>query len=91
MWSVLETKQVQKQLAKAPNEICEKYEFWKSVVRTSGPDALRAFPGMNDEALSGAWAGYRSSRLNKQWRVIYRIERSEATVCVVRVSPHDYR
>ena len=30
--------------------------------------------GFSDEALKGAWSGFRSSRLNKQWRLIYQIE-----------------
>lgn len=80
-----------KALAKAPSEIVEKYEFWKAVVRQSGPEALKEFRGMHDEALSGEWKGYRSSRLSLQWRVIYVIQRDEVAVYVERVTPHDYR
>jgi hypothetical protein len=32
-----------------------------------------------------------NTRLDPQWRVIYCIERAEATVYVERVRPHDYR
>jgi hypothetical protein len=69
----------------------ERYEFWLSVVRLSGPGGLRAIRGFNDEALSGEWKGLRSSRLNEQWRVIYRLEASALSVYVMRVSQHDYR
>ncbi|MGH8556997.1 MAG: type II toxin-antitoxin system mRNA interferase toxin, RelE/StbE family [Methylococcales bacterium] len=47
--------------------------------------------GFDDEALSGEWKGHRSSRLNDQYRVIYRIEQSQIKVEVVSVTPHDYR
>jgi addiction module RelE/StbE family toxin len=46
---------------------------------------------MNDEALAGQWKGFRSSRLSGQWRVIYRVEKDEVAVYVVRASAHDCR
>jgi addiction module RelE/StbE family toxin len=91
VWSIVEAKDVVKAIAKAQSRVVDEYEFWKAIVRISGPDALRALPGMNDEALSGQWKGFRSSRLSGQWRVIYRVANSEVTVYVVRVSAHDYR
>ena len=57
----------------------------------SGPQGLRAIKGFRDEALSGDWKGYRSSRLNEQWRVIYQVVADALLVQVVRVTPHDYR
>lgn len=90
-WTIYESKQVTKAIAKAPKEIVQKYEAWQAIVRFSGPDALRLIPGMHDEALSGEWAGYRSSRLSLQWRVIYLVQRDEVAVYVERVTPHDYR
>jgi addiction module RelE/StbE family toxin len=89
MWSIVEAKDVVKTVAKAPARIADEYEFWKSIVRTSGVHALRAMKGMHDEALSGEWKGFRSSRLSGQWRVIYRVEAGEVVVHVVRVTPHD--
>ncbi len=91
MWSIVEAKDVIKTIAKAPRRVADEYEFWKSIVRTSGPQGLRVMKGMHDEALSGEWKGFRSSRLSGQWRVIYRSEANEVTVYVVRVTPHDYR
>ena len=91
MWVLLESARVQREVPRLSLEIREKYETWKDVVRFSGPDALRAIPGYHDEALRGEWAGHRSSRLNRQYRVIYRVARTEVIVEVERVSAHDYR
>ena len=52
---------------------------------------LREIKGFHDEALGGKWKGFRSSRLNEQWRVIYRVVADVLLVQVVRVTPHDYR
>jgi len=60
-------------------------------MQRTAPAGLRMIRGFNDEALSGDWKGHRSSRLNEQYRVIYRIERNEVRVEVVSVTAHDYR
>ncbi len=39
----------------------------------------------------GEWKGHRTSRLNLQWRVIYRVEGDAFLVEVVQVTPHYYR
>jgi mRNA-degrading endonuclease YafQ of YafQ-DinJ toxin-antitoxin module len=91
MWTIRETKQVQKTVPKLPVQVREKYELWKSIVRFGGPDALRPIPGFHDEALAGEWKGSRSSRLNERWRVIYCFVRGLMHVDVVRITPHDYR
>ncbi len=44
-----------------------------------------------DLVLRGEWEGYRSFRLNIQYRVIYKIEKDLVLVQVVNVTPHDYR
>lgn len=72
-------------------EILKRYEKWKDIVAISGPLGLRLIRGFNDEALSGEWKGYRSSRLGQQYRVIYRIEAGQVRVDVVSVTAHDYR
>ena len=91
MWRVLEHRRVDRQLAAAPRDVLVRYEKWKDVVALSGPQGLRMIRGFRDEALAGEWRGYRSSRLDRQWRVIYRVEAERVEVLVVRVSPHDYR
>jgi addiction module RelE/StbE family toxin len=91
MWEVLEHRRTARQLKRLPVEVLKRYEKWKDIVSVSGPVGLRHIRGFNDEALGGDWEGHRSSRLNQQYRVIYRIERNEVRVEVVSVTPHDYR
>ena len=91
MWEIYEHQRVSRQITRLPNEILERYEKWKDIVRISGPAGLRVIRGFNDESLRGEWAGHRSSRLNQQYRVIYKIDRDNILVQVVRLSAHDYR
>jgi addiction module RelE/StbE family toxin len=91
MWTVLEAAEVKKELRRCPQRIREKYEQWKAIVSAGGPSHLLALPGLRDEALTGRWRGFRSSRLSLQWRVIYQVQSERIVVAVVRISPHDYR
>lgn len=93
MWTILETREADKELAsgRIPIEILKRYEKWKDIASLSGPQGLRAIRGFRDEALVGEWRGHRSSRLNEQWRVIYTVETNILIVQVIRVTPHDYR
>ena len=91
MWEILEHRRVARQLNRLPHNIQQRYEIWKEIVAASGPEGLRHIRGFNDEALRGEWQGHRSSRLNQQYRVLYRIERQEVRVAVVSVNAHDYR
>lgn len=90
-WTIRESRAVAKEVPKLPRPIRESYEAWKAIVRTHGPRHLRQIKGFHDEALRGEWQGYRSSRLNKQYRVIYRVVDDELLVLVERVTAHDYR
>jgi addiction module RelE/StbE family toxin len=91
MWTVLEAAEVKKELRRCPQRIRERYEQWKAIVSAGGPSHLLVLPGLRDEALSGRWRGFRSSRLNLQWRVIYQVQSERIVVAVVRISPHDCR
>jgi len=91
MWNIFEHRRISKQIAKLPIEIIARYEVWKNIVELSGPEGLRSIRGFNDESLSGEWKGFRSSRLNIQYRVIYQINGKEFFVSVVEVTPHDYK
>lgn len=91
MWTVYEHKRVSKSLASAPLEVLKRYEKWKDIISISGPAGLRSIKGFHDEALSGNWKGFRSSRLNIQYRVIYKVEKVQIFVQVEAVTPHDYR
>ena len=79
------------QVTGAPSEILKRYEKWKDIAAMSGPMGLRLIKGFRDEALSGEWKGYRSSRLGDQWRVIYRVVADETLFHVASITAHDYR
>ena len=91
MWEIYEHKNVTKHLRSLPKEILKRYEKWKDVVAISGIDGLALIKGFRDEALQGQWKGYRSSRLNIQYRVIYKVENEQFFVKVVKLTAHDYR
>jgi toxin HigB-1 len=92
MWLIQEHRDVDKVLSgRVPLDILKRYEKWKDIASLSGPQGLRAIKSFHDEALAGKWKGYRSSRLNEQWRVIYKIVADVLLVQVVSVTPHDYR
>ena len=91
MWEIYEHKRTARQLKKLPIEMLKRYEKWKDIVAVSGPQGLRVIRGFNDEALGGEWKGHRSSRLSKQYRVIYRLQRNMVRVEVVSLTAHDYR
>ena len=91
MWEVFEHRRVDRQLSQAPVEVVKRYQKWMDIVAVSGPQGLCRIKGLRDEALSGQWDGHRSSRLNLQYRVIYRVENDRILVEVVSVTAHDYR
>lgn len=91
MWRIEEHRRVDKQLSATPREILKRYEKWKDIAMLSGPPGLRLIVGFNDEALSGKWNGYRSSRLGLQYRVFYRTVPGEQLFQVVSITAHDYR
>ena len=91
MWEIYEHRRVARIAARLPEDVLQRYEKWKDIVRISGPEGLRLIRGFNDESLRGEWKGYRSSRLSLQYRVIYKIDRENVYVQVEKVTPHDYR
>lgn len=91
MWKIYEHKNAVKQLKTLPVEILKRYEKWKDIVSISGPNGLKQIKGFNDEPLRGEWKGYRSSRLNIQYRIIYEIEKEQIVVKVIRITAHDYQ
>jgi addiction module RelE/StbE family toxin len=91
MWVVYEHKRVDRQLKRLPKDVLKRYEKWKDIVTISGPQGLRLIKGLHDEALFGKWKGHRSSRLNLQFRVFYRVEGEQVLVEVVSITAHDYR
>jgi len=91
MWQILEHKRLDKRFKTLPIDVLKRYEKWKDIISISGPESLGNIRGFRDEALLGKWKGFRSSRLNLRYRVIYKIEALEVLVKVIDVTPHDYR
>lgn len=91
MWEILEHRRVDRQAKRLPVDVLKRFEKWKDIVTISGPQGLRLIRGFRDEALKGEWKGHRSSRLGRQYRVIYRIERERILVEVVSLTAHEYR
>jgi addiction module RelE/StbE family toxin len=91
MWEIYEHRKAVKQLESLPIDVLKRYEKWKDIILISGPDGLRQVKGFRDEALRGEWKRYRSSRLNIQYRLIYKIEKDLVLVQVINVTPHEYR
>lgn len=91
MWRIEEHRDADKELSsRVPADILKRYEKWKDIASLSGPQGLRAIKGFRDEALRGKWKGFRSSRLNEQWRVIYKVVADALLVQVIRLTAHDY-
>jgi mRNA-degrading endonuclease YafQ of YafQ-DinJ toxin-antitoxin module len=92
MWRIEEHRRVEKQLSgSVPPEVLKRYEKWKDIAALTGSAGLRAIKGFHDEALSGQWSGFRSSRLGLQWRVIYKANATALLVQIFEVTAHDYR
>ena len=91
MWRIYEHRSLHRRLKRLPVDILKRYEKWKDIVEFSGPAGLKLIKGFNDEALLGEWKGHRSSRLGGQYRVIYRLEKTDFLVLVVDLTAHDYR
>lgn len=90
MYRVFEHRAVAKCLKKTPLAIQRNYVAWKRIVEVDGPRGLRWITGFHDEALKGEWRGFRSSRLNRQWRVIYHVDQDQCAVYVLEINPHIY-
>ena len=91
MWEIYEHKRVGRQIRRLPTDVLKRYEKWKDIVAISGPQGLRLIKGFHDESLFGKWKDHRSSRLNRQFRVLYRVENDRILVEVVSITAHDYR
>ena len=91
MWGVYEYHHLSKILPKLPESVLKHYEKWKEIVKASGPHGLQDFNGFHDEELHGKEEIHRSSRLNKQYRVIYHVDPRKTSVFVVNLTAHHYQ
>ncbi|OGT40149.1 MAG: hypothetical protein A3E81_08635 [Gammaproteobacteria bacterium RIFCSPHIGHO2_12_FULL_36_30] len=90
MLELFEKKSLLRMLYRIPKHILKQYELWKRIVELQGPNGLREIRGFHDEPLKGDWQGFRSSRLNRKWRVIYAAEDDVCEIYVVDINPHQY-
>ncbi len=90
-WNIEESKAVNKILNRVPDQVVRKYQFWLEMMQNYGPHAVKSWKGFKDEKLKGRWRRFRAFRLNKQYRVIYRVEHESVTVFVMKIDPHTYR
>ncbi len=86
-WTVLESQLVSRQLRRAPKEIQGKYILWRSLVQRDGPYLGMRF---RPHALKGNRQGQKAARLNRQWRVIFRVFEGQLTVEAIELTPHKY-
>ena len=90
--SVRVSRRAEKDLERTPRHIVRTLLEWIDSVAFEGLEEVRRVPGYHDEPLQGIWRGYRSIRLNKAYRAIYRIRTDERIelVYVERVTKHEY-
>jgi addiction module RelE/StbE family toxin len=91
MWEVKISRAANKKIKKLPIQVKRALTVWINVARIEGPNGIKSTKGFNDEALTVVWKGYRSSRLNRQYRVIYQAHKDIVTIAVIDVTAHDYR
>lgn len=91
MWQIYEKKSLIKTINKIPSYVLKHYEVWKQIVELEGPSGLFLIKGFHDEALKRQWQSYRSSRLTRGWRVIYKVEDKQLEIYVIDLNHHDYR
>ena len=90
MYTVFEHKKVSKALVKAPLFIQRNYIVWKRIVELQGVEGLRLVKGFHDEVLRGTLKGFRSSRLSRKWRVIYKVNQKNVEVYVCDINANKY-
>lgn len=91
MWDIYETKNVTKSLKKIPKDIKHKYRAWVEIIRNGGSENLAYYPSFKDKQLNGKLRECRSSRLNIQYRVVYKEDKSIKEIIVMKVTPHNYK
>jgi toxin HigB-1 len=82
----------QKDLRKCPSHIVRSLMVWVGSVQVEGLESVRRLPGYHDEPLRGSWKGYRSIRLNRDYRAIYVIQDDGVVefALVETVNKHQY-
>ena len=80
----------EKQLKRVPSFIQKKVLLWTFIVETNGLGEVMKSPGFHDEPLRGERKEQRSVRLNKAYRLIYKIIEDRVHIELLEVHKHDY-
>lgn len=84
------TKLFNKQLIKIPGFIRKKVMFWIFLVESQGIAEVAKSPGFHDEPLKGHRIGQRSVRLNRAYRLIYKVIADRVHIELLEVNKHEY-
>jgi proteic killer suppression protein len=83
-------KAFEKQLNKVPHNIAERARGWITMVELAGLRATSKSKGLHDEPLQGRRWGQRSVRLNRSYRLIYKVIEDYVHIELLEVHKHDY-
>jgi plasmid maintenance system killer protein len=86
-WKVVESRALTRQVRRAPRDIQRRYSAWRNIVQRRGPYLSG---GYRIHPLLGDRKGQMSARLNRQWRVIFKVFAGELIVEALEVTPHKY-
>lgn len=79
-----------KQLEKVPDFIRKKVIFWIFLLESKGLTEVMKSPGFHDEPLKGLRRGQRSVRMNRSYRLIYRVIEDRIHIELLEVNKHEY-
>lgn len=80
----------EKQLERVPDFIQKKVILWVFLVESKGLAEVMKSPGFHDEPLKGIHQGKRSVRMNRAYRLIYRLIEDRIHIELLEVNKHDY-
>lgn len=80
----------EKQLSRVPSSIRKKVQGWIYEVELRGLAEVAKLPGLHDEPLQGNRYGQRSVRLNRSYRLIYRVIADRVYIELLEVHKHGY-
>lgn len=84
------TRTFEKQLELVPAYIRSKAMQWVFMVELLGLSSVSQSKGFHDEPLKGKRRGQRSVRLNKSYRIIYKVIDNSIVIELLEVNKHDY-
>jgi len=87
---VITTRKFEKQLDDVPEYIRLKAMNWIFMIELRGIQEISKAKGFHDEPLIGKRKGQRSIRLNRAYRLIYRVLEESLIIELLEVNKHDY-